>query len=417
MRTVAITLLLLLVPLLRVSAQTDTTGYIVRGADTLRYGYTPLPAAAITPARESDTVMTAEARKPFFRRVVDYFGESSRDKTFEKKLDITFIGGISYSQTTSLGFALMAAGQYRLDRTDSITQPSNVSLYGNVSLTGFYAVGVNGNTFFPHRGRMNYEVQFSSQPTDFWGIGYDMGRDNANKISYSRKKILVSAQYLYPVLKNTYVGASVDFNFTRGLFGFTDSAEQFRYIGDERQTYTATGLGLMVQYDSRDYITGPSRGLYLSAHGRVFPKGIGNCDNTLWSAVIQADYYHSLWRDAIVAVDLYGELHNRSTPWTLLSRLGGSYRMRGYYEGRYMDNNLITATVEIRQRIWRRIGCVVWGGAGNVFGSFGTFDWGHTLPNYGLGLRWELKHRVNVRIDYGFGRKTSGLVLNINEAF
>ncbi|MDE5637847.1 MAG: outer membrane protein assembly factor, partial [Alistipes sp.] len=359
----------------------------------------------------------AEARKPFFRRVVDYFGESSRDKTFEKKLDITFIGGISYSQTTSLGFALMAAGQYRIDRTDSITQPSNVSLYGNVSLTGFYAVGVSGNTFFPHRGRMNYEVQFSSQPTDFWGIGYRMGSDEANKMNFSRKKVLVSAQYLYPVLKNTYVGASVDFNFTRGLFGFADSAERFKYIGDERLTYTATGLGLMVQYDSRDYITGPSRGLYLSAHGRVFPKGLGNCDNTLWSAVIQADYYHALWKDAIVAVDLYGELHNRTTPWTLLARLGGSYRMRGYYEGRYTDNNLITATVEIRQRIWRRIGCVVWGGAGNVFGSFGTFDWGHTLPNYGLGLRWELKHRVNVRIDYGFGRKTNGLVLNINEAF
>ncbi|MDE6857422.1 MAG: hypothetical protein K2J33_01595, partial [Alistipes sp.] len=196
MRTFAITILFLFGAHFGVSAQADTAGYIVRGTDTLRYGYTPLPAAEAHVA--ADTLRSAEARKPFFRRVVDYFGESSRDKTFEKKLDITFIGGISYSQTTSLGFALMAAGQYRIDRTDSITQPSNVSLYGNVSLTGFYAVGVSGNTFFPHRGRMNYEVQFSSQPTDFWGIGYRMGSDEANKMNYSRKKVLVSAQYLYP---------------------------------------------------------------------------------------------------------------------------------------------------------------------------------------------------------------------------
>lgn len=91
--------------------------------------------------------------------------------------------------------------------------------------------------------------------------------------------------------------------------------------------------------------------------------------------------------------------------------------MRGYYQGRYTDNDMITVQVELRQHIWRRIGCAVWGGAGNVFPSLSRFDWSQTLPNYGAGLRWELKKRVNVRLDYGFGKKTSGFLLNINEAF
>lgn len=80
---------------------------------------------------------------------------------------------------------------------------------------------------------------------------------------------------------------------------------------------------------------------------------------------------------------------------------------------------MLSAQIELRQRIWRRIGCVVWGGAGNIFSerTDDRFDWAHTLPNYGIGLRWELKKRVNVRVDYGFGRKTSGFLLNINEAF
>ena len=91
--------------------------------------------------------------------------------------------------------------------------------------------------------------------------------------------------------------------------------------------------------------------------------------------------------------------------------------MRGYYQGRYTDNDMITVQVELRQRIWRRIGCAVWGGAGNVFPSLGRFDWSQTLPNYGAGFRWELKKRVNVHLDYGFGKKTSGFLLNINEAF
>ena len=91
--------------------------------------------------------------------------------------------------------------------------------------------------------------------------------------------------------------------------------------------------------------------------------------------------------------------------------------MRGYYLGQYTDNSMLTFQMELRQHIWRRIGCVVWGGAGNVFSEREKFSWSKTLPNYGVGLRWELKKRVNVRMDYGFGRKTGGFLLSINEAF
>ena len=101
----------------------------------------------------------------------------------------------------------------------------------------------------------------------------------------------------------------------------------------------------------------------------------------------------------------------------MLARLGDNQRMRGYYLGRFTDNNMITFQVELRQRIWRRIGGVVWGGAGNVFHTFRDFQWNQTLPNYGLGLRWELKKRVNVRLDYGFGKETNSFLLSINEAF
>jgi outer membrane protein assembly factor BamA len=103
--------------------------------------------------------------------------------------------------------------------------------------------------------------------------------------------------------------------------------------------------------------------------------------------------------------------------------MGGSSRMRGFYDGRFNDRNMITFQAELRQNIWRRIGATVWGGAGNVFESFDTFRWNQTLPNYGIGLRWEFKKRVNIRIDYGFGRKDNfgrmihSFMFQINEAF
>lgn len=91
--------------------------------------------------------------------------------------------------------------------------------------------------------------------------------------------------------------------------------------------------------------------------------------------------------------------------------------MRGYYGGRYMDCNQITAQLELMQHIYSRIGCVVWVGDGTVFQSFNKMELKHILPNYGLGLRIEFKHNVNLRVDYGFGKDTAGFVFQFAEAF
>ena len=134
---------------------------------------------------------------------------------------------------------------------------------------------------------------------------------------------------------------------------------------------------------------------------------------------LQADVYKRVWKDCILAVDLYSMLnYGGDVPWTLMSTLRGSSRMRGYYDGQFRDEKSITLQAELRQRVWRRIGVAAWVGAGNVFPSFRRFNWSHTLPNYGIGARWEFKRRVNVRLDYGFGKKGhSAFMFNINEAF
>ena len=80
-------------------------------------------------------------------------------------------------------------------------------------------------------------------------------------------------------------------------------------------------------------------------------------------------------------------------------------------------NNIATFQVELRQHIVERFGFAAWVGTGTVFPSIKQFNASNLLPNYGLGLRWEFKHNVNLRIDYGFGKQTGGFVFNISEAF
>ncbi len=379
-------------------------GWYINGGDTVRYTYTPL-------AQPVDTVVK---RPGFLKRVINYFGESATDKTFEKKIDITFAGGPSYSKNTSLGLGVLAAGLYRLDRTDSVTPPSDISIFGSISLTGVYSVGIEGHNIFRHnRQKVDYLVKFSSTPRDIWGKGFIDGRDN-EKGECTEKRYVVHGRYLHRVLPDTYVGGVLDFQYTAA---HKINRTGLPYFYDERLKYTATGIGAVVEYDSRDFIPNPWRGIYAAAEATIYPKGLGDCGKTLWRMSLTADFYQRLWPSGILAVDLYGEYNTQGTPWPMLARMGGSRRMRGYYEGRYTDNGMITAQVELRQKIWRRIGCTLWGGAGNVFPEFSRINLRHTLPNYGVGLRWELKKRVNVRIDYGFGKNTSGFLLNINEAF
>lgn len=393
---------------------------LIRGNDTLAYTYVPFDAVETEP--EVAPPDSAEVKRGFFRRVIDYFDRANEDKTFEKKIDFSIIGGPSYSSTTKLGLGVMAVGLYRTDRTDSLTPPSNVSIFAAGSITGFYSVGIRGNTIFKHdRNRLNYKLQFYSEPTIFWGVGYIAGRDN-EKDYYDENKSYVDLRWTHRIAKNLYVGAMANFAYVKGGNFDDDKIEYLRYPKGAtelmRTDYLNTGVGLLAEYDSRDVQTNAYRGVYLSLDGAIFPKALHTCGGyTLWRVEFTAATYQKVWTDGVVAVELRGEFNSTHTPWPFMARMGGDIRMRGYYEGRFTDLDMMVAQVELRQRIWRRIGGVVWAGAGNVFPRFSEFSWSQTLPNYGVGFRWEFKKRVNIRFDYGFGRGTSGLVMQINEAF
>ena len=58
-----------------------------------------------------------------------------------------------------------------------------------------------------------------------------------------------------------------------------------------------------------------------------------------------------------------------------------------------------------------------WFGVGAVFSDYGNLGKENFLPNFGVGLRVELKHNLNGRIDYGMGKTTGGFVFSIGEAF
>lgn len=348
-----------------------------------------------------------------FLSYLDRLVTGNVDRTFEKKIDVNYIVMPSYTREGSFGIGGGATGLYRLDKTDSIMSPSDVTLIGNVTLNGLFSLTAYGNNLFPGRKlRLSYKLEFTYSPLDFWGTTAEACRNNP-KISYTRQQLKWNSDLMYRLGGPFYMGTSLDLIYSKVL-----QMDNWDYLGGENRHYFFTGIGVTFQYDTRDFIPNPKRGMNFVIGGGVKPQFLGSFSRTLFNAKMTYNAYLPAWKGALLAFDAYASYNCMESPWPLRESLGsGGIRMRGYYGGRYIDNNLISVQAELRQHIFDRIGCAAWVGAGGVFHTYDSIRMRNILPNYGIGLRIELKHNVNGRIDYGFGKGTGGFVFSIGEAF
>ena len=366
---------------------------------------------SISSAEKVDT-MALRAGKSWVNRILDYFNDSNKNKK-HKRFDFSVIGGPHYASDTKFGLGLVAAGLYRTDPNDSILPPSNVSLYGDVSSVGFYMLGVRGNHIAPKgRYRIDYHLYFYSFPADFWGIGYEMGDNDANKSDMKRWQAQAEVSFLFRVADNFYIGPMASYDYVIGKH--IERPELLQ--GMDQHTWNV-GAGVSLVYDNRDNLTNPHRGIYLNINQMFRPGFMGN-DYAFSTTAFRFDAYQRLGKGTVLAEDIGANLNFGNPSWGMMAELGGTHSMRGYYEGRYRDKHSLEATVELRQHVWKRNGIVVWVGAGTIFPKFSALRSKQILPNAEVGYRWEFKKNVNVRLDYGFGKSgQSGFLFNINEAF
>lgn len=366
---------------------------------------------SISSAEKVDT-MALRAGKSWVNRILDYFNDSNKNKK-HKRFDFSVIGGPHYASDTKFGLGLVAAGLYRTDANDSILPPSNVSLYGDVSSVGFYMLGVRGNHIAPKgRYRIDYHLYFYSFPADFWGIGYEMGDNDANKSDMKRWQAQAEVSFLFRVADNFYIGPMASYDYVIGKH--IERPELLQ--GMDQHTWNV-GAGVSLVYDNRDNLTNPHRGICLNINQMFRPGFMGN-DYAFSTTAFRFDAYQRLGKGTVLAEDIGANLNFGNPSWGMMAELGGTHSMRGYYEGRYRDKHSLEATVELRQHVWKRNGIVVWVGAGTIFPKFSALRSKQILPNAGVGYRWEFKKNVNVRLDYGFGKSgQSGFLFNINEAF
>jgi len=185
-------------------------------------------------------------------------------------------------------------------------------------------------------------------------------------------------------------------------------------LGNEGGLVSA--VGWVSNYDSRDDIFYPEKGSLVELSVLFNSKSFAS-DFDFQKIFLDASKYIYLGKKNILALNFYSELTFGNAPFNQLALIGGPKRMRGFFEGRFRDDHFISFQSEYRFPIFKKIKGAVFGS----WGSIGSQDEGFekSFLAGGAGLRFGISksEKINLRLDYGFGKNTSGIYLTFGEAF
>lgn len=335
----------------------------------------------------------------------------NRFKPEQNKMKATPLTAINYTQEDGVGIFVGVMGQYR-NGMDTLAPLSQISALGYISTKGSIRVGVVGiNYSLSGNSRLEYSASAFYDDRYFWGIGYENGINPNNKSFFTEVGFKADASYRFLISPIFSIAPNVGFDYY--------NASSFTYTHlTEGLTHNHCGfhLGVDISLDTRDHTVSPTKGVKLNLNQKLYPRMFFS-SSAFYQTTAVADLYFSAWEGAVFAIDLFSESNYGDSPWFMWTPIGGDTRMRGYYQGRYRDRNTLIGQLEYRQKIYKWHGMVLWGGAGNIFPSYQEINIKHTLPNYGIGYRFELGLLL-FKLDAGFGRKGEwSIMAGFNHAF
>ncbi len=339
-------------------------------------------------------------------------------KTESGKFSIIGYPFAFYTPETDVAVGAGAMATFRLDKIKFI-QTSNIKVSAWYSKTNQYSLSIIPYIYFP--GTRHYylegEIKYSKEKLKYYGIGNTTPEiENAaysiNRIKYYGE--VVSKGIFIPKLKTGFV-----MELSKTSIYDTENHPYLSHgdvQGDEGGKNT--GFGFVWLYDRRNYIFYPTKNGYYKFLINFYGRALGGI-YTYNNYILDMRHFFDMGKEHIVAVQFYGNFTDGNPPFFSMPALGGDKHMRGYFKGRYIDKQFMTAQIEYRKIVWWRLGVVAFFAVGDVSNSIGKFNIREFKNAYGFGLRFVFnqKQRINLRMDMGFGHNTNGVYFSLEEAF
>jgi outer membrane protein assembly factor BamA len=350
------------------------------------------------------------------------------DSTAPKRFSLLPLPLLFYTPETRFGYGVAATATFRFRGDTALgIRPSQATLgaaYTQNRQLLFYLpfqLFYKNNLYYANGelGYYRYNYYYFGQgqrevPAELYGVNFPRVRVNVFR-RINRVDAQKPGRGLYAGLRYQYEKYDVTSVVTDGMLA------SGTVPGGLGSLLSGVGTGLF--YDSRNNVFYPSRGMvadltYLS-QGRAVGSQV-----RFDRYVADVATYHPLSDRATLALNyVLSVTTNGDAPFNALSLLGGTKRGRGFYEGRYRDENMALLQAEFRLRVWGRLGAVAFGSVGALGNRPNFLRLNDPKAAYGGGLRFRVnRDLVNVRLDYGrgipyAGLGSSGLYLTIGEAF
>ncbi len=318
--------------------------------------------------------------------------------------------GWAYGLTGSISFKTTFKG-------DTTTRTSNIQALGIFTSKDQNVQVIDATVFFPKEKYILYtQISHSYYPDQFWGIGGNT--QDSCKEPYVFEQFYFSPHLKRKIVDRLFVGLLYEYqNIFKVNYDKGGTFDNSYFYG--KSPHQVSGLALTASYDTRNGAFWPSKGLFVETIFNTFDKNIGSDFNFIkWTVDVR--YFHKLYKNTIVAVQLFSNVTYGSTPIRELAVLGGSGNMRGIFQGRFRDKNMASLLVEFRIPIYKRFSVCTFGDIGNVYNNIGYFVDSELKYSYGGGLRLALlkKEKLNLRLDYGYyNQRNNGFYLTVGECF
>lgn len=322
---------------------------------------------------------------------------------------------LSYLPETSFAFGALSVFLFKAGN-DSSVRTSNIDFAfvytakSQLIIDPMFSIFTKKEKYYL-KGALLY-TQF---PEFFYGVGNRTSAALKEHISY--KAFKVNFRILRKIKKNLFGGIQYQYYNIFDMKYPSGSLFKNRKIEGQLGSITS-GFGPALLYDSRNSILNPTKGHYFEISSFIFNHVLGSQYNFV-NCIIDVRKYIKINKRGIIALQTYINLNFGHIPFKQLASVGGNSIMRGYYNGRFRDKNAIVLQAELRQHLFWRIGYTLFADIGNVSSNFTTKELSKVIYTVGFGMRYKLlkSENLNVRLDFGIGKNTSGLYITLSEAF
>jgi hypothetical protein len=338
------------------------------------------------------------------------------DSTQQKAFGYAFIPAVFYTPETGFAGGASVLLFFRGSDRREEARPSTVSptliftAKSQVIAVLGYELNLKRELY-----RVSGGLGYLKFPDLFYGIGSDT--PDSNEESYTPRTLFFSASIQRRIRSRFNLGLHYEGGYSeisdKEAGGLLDRGTITGSDGG-----TASGLGPLMTWDSRDNLFYAMHGSYHAVSATFFDRALGS-DFTFQRYVADLRTYFSLLEKNVLAFQAVFSFIKGDPPFQSMSQIGGSELMRGYYRGRYRDNHAVILQAEWRRRLWWRLGAAAFVGVGDVAPKVSAFHLRDFKPAVGCGIRFLIDRGegISVRMDFGFVGGTPGPYLTINEAF